>query len=225
MSQGVLALCVIAGAYVLVTIAEMISKAVSDRRNKRHQAEVLDQQYRIRVRELEGQERQLKMLPEVIGVYANVTGDQAKADELSALLQGLIRGNAPSSDPVLYEKLDEIRECLEALERDEDDDQRDEDESWFSLQIHIEKEKTARVEALFSHLQATHTHPIPAQLEGLILAAQGSKAEPPVPARNSGVRVDPRAAAPTADSAQTSDEPVAANAANDDAQRDGTSPG
>lgn len=219
MSQGVLALCVVAGAYVLITIAEIISKALSDRRNKDHQTEVLE--YRVRARELEGRERQLKMLPEVIGAYANVTGDQAKADELSALLQGLICGNAQSSDPVMYEMLGEIRERLEALERDEDDDQGDENNQGKGSTQKIEEQRTARVEALLSHLRQTSTHPSPAQLEGLLLAAQGPKSEPPEPARNSDVRFSPRTAAPAADPAQVSDQVVAAN---DDAWQDGTSP-
>ena len=73
-------------------------------------------------------ERELALLPEIIKAYGDVTGDQGKAEELSALLAGIVRGRTnglPERLERMEQSLDEIKGYLEE----------EEEESWAASSI------------------------------------------------------------------------------------------
>lgn len=138
-----------------------------------------------RRQELESRERQLKLLPDIISAYLGVTQDQAKADELSALLVGMVNGpsaNRPEHDVTLHEKLDHIIALLE--EEWEEEEEEEEESPSDQLRLQIEREHTLRVNAVLAHVRET-SRPSPQELRSLLEAVQPLERE-----RSTGVRID-----------------------------------
>lgn len=108
-------------------------------------------------------ERELALLPGIIKAYGDVTGDQGKAEELSALLAGIVQGTTTDL-PTRLASLDEGMERLLAhFEEDEDEpdaeqeDAGEEEEDPLSpnqLIRAIHNEHTKRVQALFDNMAA-----------------------------------------------------------------------
>ncbi len=96
-------------------------------------------------------ERELALLPEIIKAYADVTGDQGKAEELSALLAGIVRGRTNGLAERLErmeQSLDEIKGYLEREEEEEEDPL-----SPNELIRAIHNEHTKRVQALLDNMK------------------------------------------------------------------------
>jgi hypothetical protein len=101
-------------------------------------------------------ERELALLPEIIKAYGDVTGDQGKAEELSALLTGIVRGSTSG----LPERLERIEQSLDAikgyLEQEGQDEEEEEEDPLSPNQLirAIHDEHTKRVQALFDNMAA-----------------------------------------------------------------------
>ncbi len=166
-------------------------RSVNDWDQRRHQTSR-------RRQEFESRERQLKLLPEIISAYLGVTQDQAKADELSAFLTGMVNGSSSASTIELHRKLDQIIALLETETEEEEeeegedegeDEDEDEDEESPSdrLRLQIEREHTLRVNAVLAHVRET-SRPSPQELQALLKTVRPSEGVP-----STGVRIDPSA--------------------------------
>ena len=101
-------------------------------------------------------ERELALLPEIIKAYTDVAGDQGKAEELSALLAGIVRGRTNGLSERLErmeQSLDEIKGYLEGEEEEEEEEEEDPlSPNELIRAIHVEH--TKRVQALLDHMAA-----------------------------------------------------------------------
>lgn len=129
-------------------------------------------------------ERELALLPEMIKVFGDVTGDQGKAEELSALLAGIVRGRTtdlPARLDFLDEKMDRLLACVEQ-DPDGSDVPEEEEEDPLSphqLMLEIHNEHSRRVQALFDNItKVGGIRPSPRELVALLHALRPGMIDP-----------------------------------------------
>lgn len=106
-------------------------------------------------------ERELALLPGIIKAYGDVTGDQGKAEELSALLAGIVRGETTDLPDRLASLDEQMARLLALFEEDEDEPDAEQEDageedplSPNQLIRAIHGEHTKRVQALFDNMAA-----------------------------------------------------------------------